>query len=98
MRVLKFGGTSLANAERFWGVSDILLNSSRDEQVAVVLSAPAKVTNLLIELVDKNSAGKDSAITISAINEIFTDIITGLQQKANNLDVYAIKQFIAEQF
>ena len=98
MRVLKFGGTSLANAERFWGVSDILLNSSRDEQVAVVLSAPAKVTNLLIDLVNKNSAGKDSAITISEINSIFTAIIDGLQKKVNNLDVYAIRQFIAEQF
>lgn len=43
MRVLKFGGTSVANAERFLRVADILENNAVQGQVATVLSAPAKL-------------------------------------------------------
>ncbi|AXV11278.1 hypothetical protein CHI19_07160 [Escherichia coli] len=42
MRVLKFGGTSVANAERFLRVADILESNARQGQVATVLSAPPK--------------------------------------------------------
>lgn len=45
MRVLKFGGTSVANAERFLRVADILESNAVQGQVATVLSAPAKITN-----------------------------------------------------
>ena len=65
MRVLKFGGTSLANAERFLRVSDIVVNTHRKSQVALVLSAPAKVTNLLADLVDKASQGLDATPIIA---------------------------------
>lgn len=43
MRVLKFGGTSVANAERFLRVADIL-KAMPQGQVATVL-CPAKITN-----------------------------------------------------
>ncbi len=42
MRVLKFGGTSVANVERFLRVADILESNARQGQVATVLSAPPK--------------------------------------------------------
>ena len=51
MRVLKFGGSSLADAERFLRVADIAVNTHGQSQVALVLSAPAKVTNHLVALV-----------------------------------------------
>lgn len=54
MRVLKFGGTSVANADRFLRVADILENNARQGQVATVLSAPAKITNHLVAMVEKN--------------------------------------------
>ena len=57
MRVLKFGGSSLADAERFLRVSDIVVNNQQQVQVALVLSAPAKVTNLLVALVAQTSKG-----------------------------------------
>ena len=37
MRVLKFGGTSVANAERFLRVADILESNARQGQVATCL-------------------------------------------------------------
>ena len=57
MRVLKFGGTSLADADRFLRVSDIVVNNQQQAQVALVLSAPAKVTNHLVALVEQTSRG-----------------------------------------
>ena len=57
MRVLKFGGTSVANAERFLRVADILENNARQGQVATVLSAPAKITNHLVAMIEKTIGG-----------------------------------------
>lgn len=42
MRVLKFGGSSLADPERFLRAADIIANNAQQEEVAVVLSAPEK--------------------------------------------------------
>ena len=53
MRVLKFGGTSVANAERFLRVADILESNARQGQVATVLSAPAKITNHLVAMIER---------------------------------------------
>ena len=53
MRVLKFGGTSVANAERFLRVADILESNAQQGQVATVLSAPAKITNHLVAMIEK---------------------------------------------
>lgn len=58
MRVLKFGGTSVANAERFLRVADILESNARQGQVATVLSAPAKITNHLVAMIEKTLAAR----------------------------------------
>ncbi len=50
----KFGGTSVANAERIRGVAKILL--ARSERQVVVVSAMSKVTDALIALVRKAAA------------------------------------------
>ena len=42
MRVLKFGGTSVANAERFLRVADILESNAGQGQVATVPLPPPK--------------------------------------------------------
>lgn len=42
MRVLKFGGTSVANAERFLRVADILESNARQGQVATSSLPPPK--------------------------------------------------------
>ena len=48
--VHKFGGTSVANAERYRGVAAILTQAPPPERQAVVVSAMSKVTDALIEL------------------------------------------------
>ncbi len=57
MLVHKFGGTSLASVSELKAVADILLESSKQDKITVVLSAMGKVTDDLIILI--NAAIKD---------------------------------------
>jgi len=59
MKVMKFGGTSLANWQRFSMAADIVAKAAKAEPVATVLSAPATVTNALLEMVDVAVKGED---------------------------------------
>ena len=58
--VHKFGGTSLADADRYRAACDIVLSQRSDERVAVVVSAMSGVTNALIESVNLASTQDDS--------------------------------------
>jgi bifunctional aspartokinase / homoserine dehydrogenase 1 len=55
MRVLKFGGSSLATAKRFTEVANIIVDKSQSSNVAVVVSAPQGVTNHLVAMADNIS-------------------------------------------
>jgi aspartokinase/homoserine dehydrogenase 1 len=50
--VHKFGGTSVANAERYRSAAKIVLSSAPGERVAVIVSAMSGVTNELIDAVE----------------------------------------------
>ncbi len=53
MRVLKFGGTSVANAARLKAVSDIVISQfKRDNAVLAVVSAFSGMTDLLLSTID----------------------------------------------
>ena len=52
MRVLKFGGSSLASVARFLDVATIVKSQLGQESIGLVLSAPQGVTNLLVELTE----------------------------------------------
>lgn len=59
MRVLKFGGSSLASVARFLEVAAITRTQQGTEATALVLSAPQGVTNLLVELAELASRSAD---------------------------------------
>lgn len=60
--VHKFGGTSLANADRYRNVGRILADRQGGGRAAVIVSAMSGVTNALIELVNLAS-GRDATYT-----------------------------------
>ena len=49
MKVLKFGGSSVANSKNIKKVLNIVANSSTEQNVVVVVSAFGKTTNALIK-------------------------------------------------
>ena len=83
MKVCKFGGTSMANAECIKRVADIV--SSDDAVSCVVVSAPGKrakndtkVTDLLYACLDKVNDGLSSQEAFKPIEERFDSILKGL--------------------
>lgn len=79
MKVCKFGGTSVANAEQVSKIVDIVL--SDPERRIVVVSAPGKrhkadtkVTDLLIQCAEESLADKDYEPTLSALVERYAEI------------------------
>jgi aspartokinase/homoserine dehydrogenase 1 len=86
MKILKFGGSSVGNAERIKGVLEIIADyQKRGETISVVFSAFGGVTDKLITLSDKALAGDDSYLA-SFQNlrlqhlDIFKDVVTHSQK------------------
>lgn len=90
-KVVKFGGSSLASAEQFKKVGDII--RADKTRVFVVPSAPGKrnpkdtkVTDMLLHMYETALAGKDIDEEIKAIKARYDEIITGLGLKGFSLD------------
>ena len=98
MRVLKFGGTSVANAERFLRVADILESNARQGQVATVLSAPAKITNHLVAMIEKTISGQDALPNISDAERIFSELLQGLADAQPGFPLAQLKTFVEQEF
>lgn len=93
MRVLKFGGTSVANAQRVISVSDIALNTAERTQAALVLSAPAGVTNILVSMVKSALAGSDCKSEFAALEQIIRPLISQLAQQYPQFDGGKVTSF-----
>lgn len=85
MRILKFGGTSLANAECFLKVASIIEKSTQKEQISVVLSAPAKVTNYLKSSIQENLSKNLILINFNKTQTLFKNLIHNIHTQQNNI-------------
>ena len=59
MKVLKFGGSSLADENRIAKVRDIIIKETRDDRIAVVFSAMQGVTDILIGSAETAESGAE---------------------------------------
>ncbi|UFH34380.1 bifunctional aspartate kinase/homoserine dehydrogenase I [Flavobacterium acetivorans] len=71
MKVLKFGGTSVANAQNIKLALNIVLNQASKDKLVVVVSALSKVTDLL-QLAAAKAAAKD---------ESYKEIVAEIEKK-----------------
>ncbi|CDG22462.1 Bifunctional aspartokinase/homoserine dehydrogenase 1 [Includes: Aspartokinase; Homoserine dehydrogenase] [Xenorhabdus poinarii G6] len=94
MRVLKFGGTSVANDQRVLSVADITENELSLGSVALVLSAPAKITNHLVAMIEKTVAGQDIVSNMSDATQIFADLLSGLKARQPGFDYERLKGLV----
>ena len=81
MKVLKFGGTSVANAQNINLVLNIVSEISKKDQLVVVVSAFSGVTDLLV-LAASNAAAKDKS---------YKEIVSQIEKKHKD----AIEELIA---
>ena len=83
-KVVKFGGSSLANSDQFRKVGEII--RSEESRRYVVTSAPGKrfpedtkVTDLLYACYNKAAAGEDFSRELKEISDRYYEIICGLE-------------------
>ncbi|MFH4548414.1 bifunctional aspartate kinase/homoserine dehydrogenase I [Vibrio alginolyticus] len=86
MRVLKFGGSSLADADRFLRAADIIANNAQQEEVAVVLSAPGKTTNKLVAVIEGALRNGEAELQIKELEESFKTLFAQVQAVLPNID------------
>ncbi len=80
MKVLKFGGTSVANAQNIKLVLDIVLKQAQKDKLVVVVSALSKVTDLL----------QQASLKAAANDESYKEVVADIEKK--HLD--ALKELI----
>ena len=76
MIIMKFGGTSVGNAERISNVCNIVKSQIKRKPV-VVVSAVTKITDLLIRLANESAIGKGNDV-LEQIMETHYEIIEKL--------------------
>src|ERR1700738_320761 len=77
--VHKFGGTSVADAERYRAAAGILLSRGQGERTAVVVSAMSGVTDTLIRLVELAASQNGSYLAeLQSLKERHLDTVAGL--------------------
>ncbi|AXB30493.1 TPA: bifunctional aspartate kinase/homoserine dehydrogenase I [Vibrio campbellii] len=86
MRVLKFGGSSLADADRFLRAADIIANNAQQEEVAVVLSAPGKTTNKLVAVIEGVLRNGEAELQINELEASFKALFADIQVVLPNID------------
>lgn len=86
MKVLKFGGSSLADAKRYLRVKDISLEAHNDVGAGVVLSAPKGVTNTLEALCAKAEQGQNYEVEFASLKQTLTSITAELHATLDNFD------------
>ena len=90
-KVVKFGGSSLADSEQFKKVGEII--KSDPSRVYVIPSAPGKrfsgdekVTDLLYKMYYKASKDEDFGEELEKIKERYDEIISGLELTGFSLE------------
>lgn len=94
MKVLKFGGSSVASATRMSGVLDIVTDTLRDDRVVLVSSAISGCTDTLIEIGRRAGSGDGTCIDLvndlrARHSKIISRLFTGreLEKIGSELDV-----------
>ncbi|WGY46110.1 MULTISPECIES: bifunctional aspartate kinase/homoserine dehydrogenase I [unclassified Vibrio] len=86
MRVLKFGGSSLADADRFLRAADIIANNAQQEEVAVVLSAPGKTTNKLVAVIENALRNGEAELQVAELETSFHELFAAIKAVLPNID------------
>ena len=97
MRVLKFGGSSLASVTRFLEVADIVQQQIGNQSIGLVLSAPQGVTNLLVELTDLAFLGSDYQPLLQQWKQRLAQLIAEASLRVNADQLKAVQQLADEQ-
>jgi aspartokinase/homoserine dehydrogenase 1 len=96
VKVLKFGGSSLADAKRYLSVKDICLDTQVNQSTAVVLSAPKGVTNALSLLCEQAARGESYDELLNKLQDLLSSIISELNTTLTGFRAEILESYIDE--
>src|SRR3954471_19146566 len=79
MRALKFGGTSVGNAERMRGVAEIVGRQAPEGPLVVVVSAVGGVTDALLKGAEQAAAGGSVVPALARFHSVHREILDALR-------------------
>lgn len=97
MRVLKFGGSSLASVQRFAEVAQIVQQQSNSDSICLVLSAPQGVTNTLVELTDLAYLGSDFTALLQQLAARYQLLVSETKQQFAQAELAGVNQVVEQQ-
>ena len=94
MQVLKFGGSSVANATNISRVLDIVSKAARKDRVALVCSAISGCTDMLLGIARTEREGAERAVMLESLKTRHLDIVrrlfTGAEREAVSAKIEAL--------
>ena len=75
MRVLKFGGTSVGNADRMRGVAEIVARQASEGPILAVISAVGGVTDALLRGAEQAAAGGSVVPALARFHSVHREIL-----------------------
>jgi len=83
--VMKFGGTSVGNAERFRQCAEIVGGAAKQDRIVVVVSAMAGITDLIFKTIDAARHGDAAAtrINLQRFEAVHRELISALFDQAH---------------
>ncbi|GHF84054.1 bifunctional aspartate kinase/homoserine dehydrogenase I [Thalassotalea marina] len=95
MRVLKFGGSSLASAEKFLQVANIIKSKMNQSELAIVVSAPQGVTNHLVAMAENISDEQLLQTDLKHFHLAIETIVADLSASLDSFNSTHVEQTLA---
>ena len=92
MLTLKFGGTSMGNADRILASAEIIEKRAKDDRLSVVASAVEGVSNRLQDSIDACITGTPADKFVSELRKTHSDICRVLRSKLPGFDSDSVMQ------
>jgi aspartokinase/homoserine dehydrogenase 1 len=96
MRVLKFGGSSVANPQRIDNVCQLVAAQATTSTVTVVLSAPKGVTDMLVAMTNTAHEGEDFQGAVLQMEQFMDELVEGFGDKLSSNDKAQLHKLIGE--
>ena len=92
MLTLKFGGTSMGNADRILASAEIIEKRAKNDRLSVVASAVEGVSNRLQDSIDACITGTPADKFVSELRKTHSDICRVLRSKLPGFDSDSVMQ------
>ena len=96
MKVLKFGGSSVANSQCIGKVCQLIATQATTTEVTVVLSAPKGVTDMLVEMTNTAHDGEDFQPAVEKMEQFMVSLIDDFGDKLGDGDKSQLLQLIGQ--